>query len=109
MRRKTIHYYLLKLARLSGVISAHPGLKLKIEGYTDSTGGEAFNLTLSGQRADAVRAFLVQQGMNPGDITSQGMGDTNPVADNSSASGRQLNRRVEIIVSGEAIGTKIGE
>jgi outer membrane protein OmpA-like peptidoglycan-associated protein len=98
----------LKLARLSGVIAAHPGLKLRIEGYTDSTGGEAFNLTLSGQRADAVRAFLVEQGLKPEDVTSAGMGPENPVADNSTAAGRQQNRRVEIIVSGEAIGAKIG-
>ena len=98
----------LKLARLSGVILAHPGLKLRIEGYTDSTGGQAFNLTLSGQRADAVRAFLVQQGLSPEDVTSTGLGQTNPVADNSTTAGRQQNRRVEIIVSGEAIGAKIG-
>jgi outer membrane protein OmpA-like peptidoglycan-associated protein len=98
----------LKLARLSGVILAHPGLKLRIEGYTDSTGGEAFNLTLSSQRADAVRAFLVQQGLSPEDVTSIGLGQINPVADNTTAAGRQQNRRVEIIVSGEAIGAKIG-
>jgi outer membrane protein OmpA-like peptidoglycan-associated protein len=99
----------LKLARLSGVILAHPGLKLRIEGYTDSTGGEAFNLTLSGQRADAVRSFLVTQGLKPEDVTSVGMGQASPVADNATAAGRQQNRRVEIIVSGEAIGTKIGQ
>jgi outer membrane protein OmpA-like peptidoglycan-associated protein len=98
----------LKLARLSGVILAHPGLKLRIEGYTDSTGGEAFNLTLSGKRADGVRVFLVQQGLSPEDVTSIGLGQINPVADNSTAAGRQQNRRVEIIVSGEAIGAKIG-
>jgi outer membrane protein OmpA-like peptidoglycan-associated protein len=98
----------LKLARLSGVIAAHPGLKLRIEGYTDSTGGQAFNLTLSGQRADAVRTFLVEQGLKAEDVTSAGMGQENPVADNSTAAGRQQNRRVEIIVSGEAIGAKIG-
>ncbi len=97
----------LKLARLSGVILAHPGLKLKIEGYTDSTGGEAFNLKLSGQRADAVRAFLVSQGLQPDAVGSTGMGDADPVAGNDTAAGRQQNRRVEIIVSGEAIGTKI--
>ncbi len=98
----------LKLARLSGVILAHPGLRLKIEGYTDTTGSEAFNLTLSGQRADAARAFLVGQGLNPEDVTSVGMGQGNPVASNETAAGRQQNRRVEIIVSGEAIGTSIG-
>ncbi len=98
----------LKLARLSGVILAHPGLKLRIEGHTDSTGSEAFNLTLSGQRSDAVRAFLVEQGLKPEDVTSAGMGQDNPVASNDTGAGRQQNRRVEIIVSGEAIGAKIG-
>lgn len=98
----------LKLAKLTGVILAHPGLKLRIEGYTDSTGGEAFNLTLSGQRADAVRAFLVQQGLHPEDVTSAGMGQASPVGSNDTVAGRQQNRRVEIIVSGEAIGAKIG-
>ncbi len=99
----------LKLARLSGVILAHPGLKLRIEGYTDSTGSEAFNLTLSGQRADAARMFLIGQGLNPQDVTSAGMGQSNPVANNDTAAGRQQNRRVEIIVSGEAIGATIGQ
>jgi len=99
----------LKLARLSGVILAHPGLKLRIEGYTDSTGSEAFNLTLSGQRADAVRTFLISQGLQPGDVSSAGMGEANPVAPNDTAAGRKQNRRVEIIVSGEAIGASIGQ
>jgi len=99
----------LKLARLSGVILAHPGLKLRIEGYTDTTGTAAFNLTLSGQRADAVRTFLVGQGLQPGDVTSVGMGQADPVATNDTAAGRQQNRRVEIIVSGEAIGASIGQ
>jgi outer membrane protein OmpA-like peptidoglycan-associated protein len=99
----------LKLARLSGVILAHPGLKLRIEGYTDSTGGEAFNLTLSGQRADAARTFLVGQGLKAEDVTSAGMGQATPVATNDTAAGRQQNRRVEIIVSGEAIGASMGQ
>jgi outer membrane protein OmpA-like peptidoglycan-associated protein len=98
----------LKLARLSGVILAHPSLKLRIEGYTDSTGGEAFNLTLSGQRADTVRAFLMGQGLKPEDVTSAGRGQADPVASNDTAAGRQQNRPAEIIVSGEAIGAKIG-
>ena len=98
----------LKLARLSGVILAHPGLKLRIEGYTDTTGSEALNFTLSGQRADAVRTFLVGQGLQPDAVTSAGMGQANPVATNETSAGRQQNRRVEIIVSGEAIGAKIG-
>jgi len=99
----------LALAKLSGVILAHPGLKLRIEGYTDSTGGDQFNLKLSEQRAGAVRLFLVQQGLSPDAVTSMGMGSANPVASNDTAVGRQQNRRVEIIVSGEAIGTNLGD
>ncbi|MGB8479489.1 MAG: OmpA family protein [Acidobacteriaceae bacterium] len=95
----------LALAKMSGVIAAHPGLKLKIEGYTDSTGSPQFNLKLSGQRADEVRAFLISQGLSPDSITSVGMGAADPVASNDTSAGRQQNRRVEIVVSGEAIGT----
>ena len=99
----------LKLARLSGVILAHPGLKLRIEGYTDSTGSESFNLTLSGQRADAVRTFLVSQGLQPGDVTSRAWARPIQLRLTTRLSAGQLNRRVEIIVSGEAIGTNIGQ
>jgi outer membrane protein OmpA-like peptidoglycan-associated protein len=98
----------LALAKLSGVILAHPGLKLRIEGYTDSTGSDATNLKLSEQRAGAVRLFLIQQGLSPDSVTSMGMGSADPVASNDTAAGRQQNRRVEIVVSGEAIGTKLG-
>jgi outer membrane protein OmpA-like peptidoglycan-associated protein len=98
----------LALAKLSGVILAHPGLTLKIAGYTDSTGGDQFNLKLSGQRADGVRTFLVQQGLNPETVPSTGMGSADPVASNDSSVGRQQNRRVEIVVSGEAIGAPSG-
>jgi outer membrane protein OmpA-like peptidoglycan-associated protein len=97
----------LKLAKLSGIIQAHPGLNLAIEGYTDTTGSADFNQTLSQQRADAVRQFLISQGLPPDTITSKGLGDSNPIADNATAAGRKLNRRVEIIVSGEVIGTKL--
>jgi outer membrane protein OmpA-like peptidoglycan-associated protein len=99
----------LALAKLSGVILAHPGLKLRIEGYTDSTGSDATNLKLSEQRAGAVRLFLIQQGLSPDSVTSMGMGSADPVASNDTAAGRQQNRRVEIIVSGEAIGTKLSD
>ena len=99
----------LKLAKLSGIIQAHPGLNLAIEGYTDNTGTPEFNLKLSQQRADAVRDFLVSQGLAPDTITSTGMGQASPVADNSTVAGRKLNRRVEIIVSGSVIGQKIGK
>jgi outer membrane protein OmpA-like peptidoglycan-associated protein len=98
----------LKLAKLSGIIQAHPGLNLAIEGYTDITGSDEFNMKLSQQRADTVRLFLIAQGLAPDTITSKGLGPANPVADNSTAAGRKANRRVEIIVSGEVIGTKMG-
>ena len=98
----------LALAKLSGVILAHPGLKLRIEGYTDSTGSDQTNLKLSEQRAGAVRLFLIQQGLSPDSVTSMGMGSADPVASNDTAAGRQQNRRVEIVVSGEAIGSKLG-
>jgi outer membrane protein OmpA-like peptidoglycan-associated protein len=98
----------LKLAKLSGIIQAHPGLNLGIEGHTDTTGSEDFNMKLSQQRADAVREFLVAQGLSGDIITSKGLGPSNPVADNGTAAGRKANRRVEIILSGEVIGTKMG-
>jgi outer membrane protein OmpA-like peptidoglycan-associated protein len=95
----------LKLAKLSGIIQAHPGLNLSIEGYTDTTGTADFNMTLSQQRADTV--FLIAQGLSPDTITSKGLGEADPIADNSTAAGRKLNLRVEIIVSGEVIGVQI--
>jgi outer membrane protein OmpA-like peptidoglycan-associated protein len=96
------------LAKFSGIVLAHPGLHLSVEGYTDSVGSDAFNQTLSEQRAGAVRDYLVQQGLDPTSITATGFGKSNPVASNDNAMGRQQNRRVEIIISGEVIGTKIG-
>ncbi len=99
----------LKLAKLSGIIQAHPGLNLAIEGHTDTTGSSDFNMKLSQQRADAVREFLISQGLAADTITAKGMGEENPVADNSTAAGRKLNRRVEIIVSGEVIGVKLSK
>jgi outer membrane protein OmpA-like peptidoglycan-associated protein len=96
-----------KLAKVSGIVLAHPGLKLEVEGHTDSTGSEEFNETLSQRRADAVRDFLIQQEVAPASITAQGFGESQPVASNNTATGRQLNRRVEMIVSGDIIGTPI--
>lgn len=98
----------LKLAKLSGIIQAHPGLNLAIEGHTDTTGTEDFNMKLSQQRADTVRTFLVTQGLSADTITAKGFGQGSPVADNATSAGRKLNRRVEIIVSGEVIGQKLG-
>lgn len=98
----------MRLARLAGIVASHSGLILQVEGHTDSTGSEEFNQKLSEQRAEAVRDFLIQQGVAQQAITAKGFGQAMPVADNSTAAGRQENRRVEIIVSGEVIGAKIG-
>jgi len=98
----------LGLAKLTGIVLSHPGLKLAVEGYTDTTGSAAFNQTLSEQRASAVGAYLVQQGLEAGSVSAQGFGSADPVASNETTQGRQRNRRVEIIISGEVIGTKIG-
>jgi outer membrane protein OmpA-like peptidoglycan-associated protein len=97
-----------KLAKLSGIVLAHPGLRLDIEGYTDTTGSDELNQTLSERRAETVRRYLVDQGLSDGSVTAKGLGKAMPVADNDTAAGRQKNRRVEIVVSGEVIGMKIG-
>jgi outer membrane protein OmpA-like peptidoglycan-associated protein len=97
-----------KLAKLSGIILGHPGLNLAVEGHTDNVGSDEVNQKLSEQRAESVRGYLVKQGLADNTVTSRGFGKTTPVADNSSAAGRQQNRRVEIVVSGEVIGVKIG-
>jgi outer membrane protein OmpA-like peptidoglycan-associated protein len=96
------------LAKLSGIVLGHPGLKLAIDGYTDSVGSDAFNQTLSEKRAEGVQTYLVAQGIDAGSVTATGFGKANPVASNDTAAGRQQNRRVEIIISGEVIGTEIG-
>ena len=96
------------LSKLTGIVLSHAGLKLAIEGYTDNVGTESFNQTLSEQRANSVRDYLVQRGLDPASVTAKGFGMAMPVASNDSPKGRQQNRRVEIIVSGEVIGTAIG-
>lgn len=96
-----------KLAKVSGIILGHPGLKIAVEGHTDSVGGDEYNMKLSENRAGAVKDFLVAQGVPASSVTSQGFGKTMPVADNSSAAGRQQNRRVELVVSGEILGTTL--
>jgi outer membrane protein OmpA-like peptidoglycan-associated protein len=97
-----------KLARIAGIVLNYPGLKLEAEGHTDNVGGEAFNQRLSEQRADAVRRYLISQGIAAEKITAVGKGFSMPVEDNQTSAGRQKNRRVELIVSGEVIGAKIG-
>lgn len=98
----------IALAKLSGIVLNYPTLKLAIGGYTDSTGTADFNMKLSQARADSVLGYLVTQGLDSGVLSAQGYGMDNPVADNSTAQGRRMNRRVEIVVSGEVIGTQIG-
>ncbi len=94
-----------KLARISGIIVMQPGLKVEVEGHTDSVGGTAYNQQLSEQRADAVRTYLIEQGIEASAITAKGFGKTTPKVSNDTAEGRQQNRRVELVVSGSAIGT----
>ena len=95
-----------KLSKISGIILAHPGLQLQVEGHTDSVGGDDYNQKLSEQRANSVREYLVTQGVSGDAITSQGFGKTTPVASNDTAAGRQQNRRVELVVSGDVIGAR---
>jgi len=93
-----------KLAKISGIVLAHPGLSLKVEGHTDSVGSDEYNQLLSEQRASSVRDFLVQQGVPDHSVTSRGFGKTQPAATNDTAEGRAKNRRVELVVTGAAIG-----
>jgi outer membrane protein OmpA-like peptidoglycan-associated protein len=93
-----------KLAKVSGILLAYPGLKLQVEGYTDSVGSDEYNQKLSEERADGVKDFLIAQSVSQANITAAGYGKSDPIADNSTASGRAQNRRVELVVSGAAIG-----
>lgn len=97
----------IKLAKIAGILITYPGLKVQVEGYTDNVGSAGFNLKLSQQRADSVMKFLVSQGVPAANITSKGYGEADPVASNSTAAGRAKNRRVQLVVSGSAIGTSI--
>jgi outer membrane protein OmpA-like peptidoglycan-associated protein len=96
-----------KLAKISGIVLGYPSLKLAVEGNTDSVGTESFNQQLSEQRAEGVRSYLTQQGVPASSTTATGFGKNRPIASNDTSEGRQQNRRVELIVSGEVIGTKI--
>ena len=97
-----------KLAKVAGIVAGHPGLRLDVEGHTDSVGGDDYNQQLSEQRGGSVRDYLVQQGMVGTSVSSKGFGKTQPVASNETASGRQQNRRVELVISGDIIGQAIG-
>ncbi|HSP69596.1 MAG TPA: OmpA family protein [Bryobacteraceae bacterium] len=96
-----------KLAKVAGIVSGHPGLRLDVEGHTDNVGGDEYNQKLSEERGGSVRDFLIEQGMARTSVASAGFGKTQPVASNETASGRQQNRRVEMVISGEIIGQVI--
>jgi outer membrane protein OmpA-like peptidoglycan-associated protein len=95
-----------KLARVSGILASHPGLRIEVEGHTDSVGSDQYNQQLSERRAESVRSYLVSQNIPAATVTAAGLGETTPVATNDTAAGRQQNRRVELVVSGETIGTE---
>ena len=93
-----------RLAKVSGIVLAYPSLHLAVEGHTDSIGSDEYNQQLSEHRAEAVRDYLVQQGINANSIEAHGYGKTEPIASNDTSEGRQQNRRVELVLSGDAIG-----
>ena len=96
-----------KLAKVAGILLAYPGLNIEVGGYTDNVGGDQMNQTLSENRADSVRDYLVQQGVSSSAVTAKGFGNSLAVASNDNSAGRQQNRRVELLVSGEAIGNQV--
>jgi outer membrane protein OmpA-like peptidoglycan-associated protein len=96
-----------KLAKVAGILLAYPGLDIAVGGYTDNVGSDEMNQTLSENRAGSVRDYLVQQGVLTNSVSARGFGNTLPVASNDNSSGRQQNRRVELLVSGEAIGSPV--
>jgi outer membrane protein OmpA-like peptidoglycan-associated protein len=93
-----------KMAKVSGILLAYPGLKIQLEGHTDSVGSDDYNQKLSEQRADTVRQYLIDQGVPTESLTAIGLGKADPVASNDSAAGRQKNRRVDMVVTGAPIG-----
>ena len=97
-----------KLAKIAGIVAGHPGLKMEVEGFTDNVGGDDYNQKLSEQRSGAVRDYLTTNGTDMSLVTAKGFGKSQPVASNGTAAGRQLNRRVELVISGEIIGMRIG-
>jgi outer membrane protein OmpA-like peptidoglycan-associated protein len=96
-----------KLAKVAGILLAYPGLNIEVGGYTDNVGGDSMNQTLSENRAGSVRDYLVQEGVSTNSVSAKGFGNTLPVASNDNSAGRQQNRRVELLVSGDAIGSPV--
>jgi len=98
-----------KMAKVSGILLAYPGLKIQLEGHTDSIGSDDYNMKLSEKRAEAVRDYLIHQSVPPDSVTATGLGKADPVASNDTAAGRQRNRRVDMVVSGSPIGVDLTE
>ena len=98
-----------RLAKVSGIVLAYPSLHLAVEGHTDSVGGDEYNQNLSERRAQSVRDYFVQQGVSANAIEAKGFGKTEPIASNDTAEGRAQNRRVELVLSGDAIGNTMDE
>jgi outer membrane protein OmpA-like peptidoglycan-associated protein len=96
-----------KLAKVAGILLAYPGLSIEVGGYTDNVGGDDMNQKLSENRADSVRDYLVKEGVTTNSVSARGFGNTLPVASNDNSAGRQQNRRVELLVSGDAIGNPV--
>lgn len=96
-----------RLAKVAGILIAYPDIHVEVDGYTDNTGGLDYNQQLSQQRAEAVRSYLVQQGVPQSSIEAKGFGPNDPIASNDSPAGRQQNRRVNLVVSGESIGARL--
>jgi outer membrane protein OmpA-like peptidoglycan-associated protein len=98
-----------KLAKVAGILLAYPGISVQVGGYTDNVGNDAMNQALSKNRAGSVRDYLVKSGVSTNSVTAEGFGSSQPVASNENATGRQQNRRVELVVSGDVIGTPINQ
>jgi outer membrane protein OmpA-like peptidoglycan-associated protein len=96
-----------KLAKVAGILIAYPSLNIEVGGYTDNVGGDDMNQTLSENRAGTVRDYLVEQGVSNNSVSAKGFGNSSPVASNENSSGRQENRSVELVVSGDAIGSPV--
>ena len=98
-----------RLAKVSGIVLAYPSLHVEVEGHTDSVGSDQYNQALSERRAQSVRDYLVQQGISQYSVEAHGFGKTAPIASNDTAEGRQQNRRVELVLSGDAIGSVVDD
>ncbi len=98
-----------RLAKVSGIVLAYPSLHLAVEGHTDSVGSDEYNQDLSERRAQSVREYFVQQGISASAIEAHGFGKSEPIATNDTPEGRQQNRRVELVLSGDAIGSTLDQ